>query len=370
MTGIATSLASLAARRWDADRALAWHDQRPWLVGTNFTPSTASNQLEMWQAATFDPATIDRELGWAAALGMNAMRVFLHDLCWQDDRTGFCERIERYLAIAERHGIATLFVFFDSCWAPDPRLGPQEAPIPGRHNSRWVQSPGVAVLRYATRFSALRGYVQDVLQRFRDDPRILGWDLWNEPDNGYGTEAPFPAQNGELKPAIMPLLAQVFAWAREVAPSQPLTSGIWAGDYAAEKRSAFQRLQIEASDIVSFHRYEGAEGTARAIAALADCGRPLWCTEYMARSAGSTFAAILPLFAERRIAAFNWGLVDGRTNTKFPWDSVGKPYDREPDPWFHEVLRRDGRPYREDEAALIRRLTATTNAATRRASSR
>src|SRR4029077_2592941 len=45
---------------WTKERARAWADSTGWLVGSNFIPSTAINQLEMWQAATFDPRTIDR----------------------------------------------------------------------------------------------------------------------------------------------------------------------------------------------------------------------------------------------------------------------------------------------------------------------
>jgi hypothetical protein len=109
-------------------------------------PKSAINQLEMWQEATFDPVEIDREFGWAEAMGMNTMRVFLHDLLWQQDSTGFRQRIDRFLAIASRHHIRPLLVLFDSVWDPLPQLGPQYPPIPGVHNSGWVQSPGAKAL--------------------------------------------------------------------------------------------------------------------------------------------------------------------------------------------------------------------------------
>lgn len=353
------ALSDLRAARWDAERARAWDARLPWLVGGNFTPSTASNQLEMWQAATFDAATIDRELGWAAAIGMTSMRVFLHDLCWRDDRDGFLARIDGVLAIAARHRIGVLPVFFDSCWHPVPRAGAQEEPLPRVHNSRWVQSPGTALLRDAQGFAGLRGYVQGVIARFRDDARIHGWDLWNEPDNANGHK-PFAALDvGAGKAAVVaPLLAQAYAWAREVAPAQPLTSAVWSGDCA--QPTALQRLQIEASDIVSFHCYDDAAAMRARIAALRPTGRPLWCSEYMARP-GSTFQAILPILAEERIAAWNWGLVAGRTQTHYPWDSWRQDHGADPAPWFHEVFRPDGRPWDAAEAELIRRLTAARN---------
>src|ERR1700716_2235913 len=70
---------------WTAEKANAWYVQHKWINGADFIPSTAINQLEMWQADTFDPETIDRELGWARGLGMNTARVFLHDLAWEAD---------------------------------------------------------------------------------------------------------------------------------------------------------------------------------------------------------------------------------------------------------------------------------------------
>ena len=78
----------------------------------NFQPSTAINQLEMFQAATFDPATIDKELGWAEGLGLNAMRVYLHHIAWTTDKAGFKKRLDQYLQIADKHGIKTIMVFF------------------------------------------------------------------------------------------------------------------------------------------------------------------------------------------------------------------------------------------------------------------
>ena len=98
---IAMLLCSNAAvsqtRRWSEQKANDWYAQQPWLVGSNYIPKSAINQLEMWQEATFDPAEIDKELGWAEGLGMNTMRVFLHDLLWQQDAPGFRKRIDQFL---------------------------------------------------------------------------------------------------------------------------------------------------------------------------------------------------------------------------------------------------------------------------------
>src|SRR5438045_5946418 len=65
--------------RWSEQKANSWYQQQPWVVGSDYIPASAINELEMWQAETFDPKQIDKELGWAEGLGMNTMRVFLHD---------------------------------------------------------------------------------------------------------------------------------------------------------------------------------------------------------------------------------------------------------------------------------------------------
>ena len=137
-------------RCWPLERARTWWRGQPWRVGCNFVPSTAVNALEMWQAGSFDRETLGRELGWAADLGFNAVRVYLHDLLWQDDADGLLRRADDFLDLAARRGIGVVFVFFDDVWSPEPRLGPQPEPVPGRHNSRWVQSPGLPALPVRT----------------------------------------------------------------------------------------------------------------------------------------------------------------------------------------------------------------------------
>ena len=217
------------SQRWTEAKVNAWYQSQPWLVGSNYIPANAINELEMWQAASFDPQQIDKELGWAEGLGMNTMRVFLHDLLWQQDAAGFKQRLDTFLSIAAKHHIRPLFVLFDSCWDPFPKLGTQHPPIPGVHNSGWVQSPGATALEDSSTYPRLKVYVQGVVGAFANDPRILGWDLWNEPDNNnngsYGTMDP-----RNKKELVVALLPQVFAWARSVNPIQPLTSGVWEGD--------------------------------------------------------------------------------------------------------------------------------------------
>ena len=342
---------------WTKLQANTWYSQQPWLVGCNFSPSTAINQLEMWQAETFDTATINRELGWAESIGMNTVRVFLHDLLYQQDGEGLFKRMDIFLAIAERHHIKVMFVLFDSVWDPFPKLGKQREPRPHVHNSGWVQSPGIEALKNKNQYPRLEEYVKKVVKHFAADKRILGWDLWNEPDNLN------PGSYGEYEPKnkgniVAPLLKKVFIWARSVNPSQPLTSGIWMGDWSVNKNlKIWQKVQIEQSDIISFHNYDGPVELEKRIKQLQHYGRPLLNTEYMSRGNGSFFEGSLPIFKKYNIAAYNWGLVAGKTNTIYPWDSWKKKYTAEPKLWFHDIFRQDGTPYKTSEVDFIKDIT-------------
>ncbi len=359
---LVASCGSLQAQesRWTEDRANQWYHQQPWPVGANFVPSDAINELEMWQADTFDPAEIDREFGWAEGLGMNTMRVFLHNLLWEQHTAGFQHRIDQFLTIAQKHHIRPIFVLFDSCWDPDPKLGPQHPPIPGVHNSGWVQAPGKAILADPTQYPRLKAYVQGVVGAFANDPRILAWDVWNEPDNDNAT-AYGKIELPNKRDLILAVLPRAFAWARSVHPIQPLTSGVWAGDWSSlDKMSPVARVQIEQSDVISFHNYDWPEGFESRIQELEQFHRPVICTEYMARGSGSTFDTILPLAKKYHVGAINWGLVKGRSQTYLPWDSWQRPYVLEkPTVWFHDVFYEDGTLYRQREAEIIRGLTSS-----------
>lgn len=341
---------------WSKAQAKAWYDAQPWLVGSNYTPATAVNQLEMWQPETFDPVTIDRELGWAEKLHMTTMRVFLHNLLWENDAKGLKQRMDVFLTIAAKHRIKPLFVLFDSCWDPNPVAGPQHPPIPGVHNSGWVQAPGAARLADRSRYGKLEGYVKDVVGSFAHDDRILGWDVWNEPNNGGGGNyAPTPEKNK----LVAVLLGDVFDWAQSAGPTQPLTSGVWIGDHwdKAATLDPVERIQVARSDVLSFHDYSWPETFLLRARQMLNYGRPVLCTEYMARGNGSTFDGSLPIGKRLNIGMVNWGFVDGKTQTRLPWDSWKKPYTYdEPQIWFHEVLRSDGTPYRVAETGLIARL--------------
>ena len=322
---------------WSKEKANAWYAQHKWINGSDFIPSTAINQLEMWQADTFDPQTIDRELGWAEQIGFNAMRVFLHSVAWKEDPKGFKQRVNRYLAIAGKHHIQTIFVFFDDCWNANPKPGKQPDPKPGIHNSGWMQDPG-GVVTNPEDFTKLKAYVTDILVTFKHDNRILLWDLYNEPGN---------SNKGNKS---MPLLSKEFEWAQAVRPDQPLSAGVW--DLNLRDLSEFQ---INHSDVITYHDYDIPDLHLQEIKALKLYGRPLICTEYMARLRNSTFQNTMPMLKKENVGAINWGFVSGKTNTKYAWDTP-MPDGAEPKLWFHDVFRPNGEPYKQDEVDLIKQL--------------
>lgn len=323
---------------WPAEKANAWYSQHKWLSGANYIPATAINQLEMWQADTFDPATIDRELGWAESIGFNTMRVFLHSIAWKQDPAGFKKRVDQFLTIADKHHIQPLLVFFDDCWNAAPKAGKQPAPKPGTHNSGWVQDPGQPSTYDKASFPALEKYVKDVLTTFKHDKRILLWDLYNEPGNNNKGDS------------SLPLLTSIFKWAREVNPDQPISAGLWAWDF--EKMNAFQ---VKNSDVITYHDYSEADKHKMVVQLLKTHGKPLICTEYMARTRNSRFATVMPMLKQENVAAINWGFVAGKTNTIYAWDTPIAD-GSEPAEWFHDIFRKDGTPYKEDEVNLIKKL--------------
>lgn len=357
-----------AQNRWTAEKANKWYAQQPLMVGANFVPSTAINQLEMFQADTFDPATIDKELGWAAAIGMNTMRIFLHDLLYLQDPAGFKQRLDKVLNICAKHKIRPMLVFFDSCWYPFPKSGKQQEPTPGVHNSFWVQSPGAAALTDVSEYPRLEAYVKGIISTYKNDNRVWMWDLWNEPDNTNASS--WGEKNKKMEVAnkvaiITRLLPEVFKWARSASPSQPLTSGVWqpwnAENWKDESKfSAMDKVQFDNSDVISFHHYGEPHDFEKIVLNLQKFNRPLVCTEYMARGSNSLFTNILPIAKQYKVSAINWGLVVGKTQTNLPWDSWEKPYvnGHELKFWFHEVFNGDGSPYKKEETEAIKQATS------------
>ena len=242
----------------------------------------------MWQAETFDISTIERELTWAADIGMNTVRIYLHDLLFAEEPRDFLGRIEKVFSVAASKDIGVIPVLFDGVWNPKPQLGKQPEPKPFLHNSMWVQSPGSDIFYDRSRWSELRNYVFEVLSFFKDDERVIAWDLFNEPDQVDVVTLKLGSRDEKIATATE-LVSTVFGWAREVGVTQPLTVGVWEYDKDGQvAMNSLNQLIVDQSDIISFHCYEPRDKLTAVINALATHGRPLLCTEWLARSAGST----------------------------------------------------------------------------------
>lgn len=348
--------------RWSPKRARQWHADLGWQMGCNYVPASAGNQLEMWQRETWAPDRIDEELGWAADLGMNSLRVFLHDLLFVHEGSAFLDRVDEFLSIANRHGISTMLVLFDGVWHPEPRLGPQGPPRPRTHNSMWVQGPGREILGDRSRWPELRPYVEAVVERFGGDRRVSVWDLFNEPDQTNAISYPRKEVSGKSA-LVNDLLGQIFDWCQAIDPDQPLTAGVYLGiDGSVERVNALSRTMLARSDVISFHSYSPRERLLGTIRHLQRYERPLLCTEWMARTLGSK-VSLIDTLADENVSAWCWGLVDGRSQTRYSWTSWLKNAD-ENAPWFHDLLHDDGRPYDEGEAEHLRAAAARMRGAT------
>jgi hypothetical protein len=289
-------------------------------------------------------ATIERELGFAADLGMNTVRVFFQFLVWEFDREGFQDRFDKFLAIADKHGIGVIPVFFDDCeigvYGGEPFLGPQPAPLAGRMFSSWTPSPGHRRSEIREQFPLFQEYVQATIKRHAHDKRIVMWDLFNEVGGHRRTEKSFP------------LLEASFSWAQAVDPDQPITACLMAWE-KAEFKNIVELISTQ-SDVITFHSYAAEKPFREHVAHMQTYGRPVVCTEWLARGYGSQVQTHLPLLRKHNVGALNWGLVNGRSQTHYAWGQ-NLPV---PKVWHHDLLHADGKPYDEAEAKLFRELSA------------
>lgn len=330
------------SERWSEAKAAAWSAKLPWLSGCNYTPSNAINQIEMWSADTWSPELIDKELAAAEELGFNTMRVFLSSVVWENEGEEFVKRIDEFLNICKSHGIRPHFVFFDDCWNAESQYGKQPEPKPGVHNSGWLRDPSVSLRQYpATLYPRLEAYVKEIVGTYANDERILFWDLYNEP-GGNGHEN-----------TSLPLVKKAFEWARACNPSQPLTVGVWC--YNNPAFNELNAFSLSNSDIISYHNYGGPDQHRTIAQVLRMQNRPMVCTEYMARTNGSTFEKIMPILKEMNVGAINWGFVKGKTNTIYSWGEQILSGE-EPKVWFHDIIRPDGTPFDAKEIELIKTL--------------
>ncbi|MES0319672.1 cellulase family glycosylhydrolase [Citrobacter sedlakii] len=350
-------------QQWTIRQAQAWFAQHGWACGFNYLPRTAVNWNEMWQAETFDLPVIEQELAWAERYGYNALRTNLPYVVWQHDRDGLMARIDAFLNVAARHNMQVMLTLLDDCGfsGDEPWYGPQKAPTPGVHNSQAAASPGREIVMSADPWPQVEAYVCDIITRFANDGRIAIWDLYNEPGNRgvFVSPTDYAEVDVELEEHALRLLRKVFSWARSASPSQLLTAAAWhvEHDVWGTLEHPIDVAAIALSDIISYHAYAPAATQASLLHTLSRYGRPVLCTEWLSRHTQCVFSEQLPLFSAFDTGCYHWGLVQGKTQTWIPWPGVNKCH---PDPqslWFHDVLKPDGTPWREEEMRLVKQLT-------------
>lgn len=290
------------------------------LRGFNYVPSNAVNDTQFWEE--FDLATIDRELGYGEGLGLNSVRVFIQYLVYEHDPKGLIDRLDAFLGCATKHGMSVMPVLFDDCFRPEPQLGPQPAPVPNEHNSQWQSSPGRSRMKLSYR-PKLKQYVDAVITTFRDDARIVAWDLYNE---------------AQVRSYSVLLLRDVFDWARAIQPSQPLTSCYYGALF---------------SDVVTIHPYlnptADPDEAMRVFESARAFGKPVAATEIIGRPNHGEFHEILPLCKQYGFGWYFWELMIGVNQTRFQWPNQPPA----PNDVFQGLLYPDGTPYRQSEVDLI-----------------
>lgn len=333
---------------WSKEKSWEWYRKKPYIIGCNFLPSTAVNSTEMWAKETFDAETIEKELRWAQNIGYNNIRVFIQYILFESEKEELFQNIKKLLEIASNLNISVTPVLFDDCAFSDlePYLGKQNEPKYLVHNSGWTPSPGKQLTDDFTKYHLLKNYVKEVIEEFKDDTRILMWDLYNEPGNSKrGAKSLY-------------LLEKAFEWARQINPTQPLTAGVWGFENGEiEPSTLFVDLKsLELSDVITIHHYGNEDQVELSLKHYGELGYPIICTEWMARVHLSSYIEeILPLFYKKGVGAFNWGLVNGKTQTHIPWN-----YDKslgEPKTWFHDILHKDGTPYNKEELLVIKNIS-------------
>jgi len=326
--------------RWPVEKVNQWYNNQPLPCGFNYVPANAISYTEMWMPYCFNTAFISRELVLAEDIGFNCLRVVLPFVVWEYHPEAFKKRLDDFLGICDRYNLKVMFTLFDDCAfgsdsnTVNPIYGKQPEVLKGWYANGWTASPGHAMVRNPFTWPRLENYVKDIISTFKDDPRVWVWDLYNEPTNGG------------MGDASLPLVVRVFEWAREVAPSQPLTIAQW------NKNNKLNSIVLNNSDVITFHCYDNAGVLREYIKTLKIHHRPVINTEWLCRHRGSEISTCLPVFTEENTGSMLWGLVNGKTQTHLHWG--WRPDKGEPDVWQHDLFHNDHRPYDQNEILLLK----------------
>ena len=348
--------------RWSKERAWEWYNARPWLRGCNFMSSDCANRIDQWQEYGFEERleTTDKELKLLAETGFNSIRIIPEFIVWKKEHDGFMERFEKYLETADQYGITCMVVFGNDCMPPKEelmnrmQLGEQHVDW-GYHGGRKVsqhgrfEGHGYSLLDEPELAQEHYEWVREIVSKYKNDERIVMWDVFNEPGN---------TKRGNLS---LPHMEKFFEIIREIDPIQPLTAAIWSGGKNIEELPEIEKWALENSDIVSYHNYCPYADNIEVIAELKKLGRPIINTEWLNRSNHNTVEDMFPLFFLEKIGCYNWGFVAGKYQTYEPYNGIWDDYEKNPSmdfdftKWFHDLYRPSLHPYNPKEIELIKR---------------
>ena len=347
---------------WSREQACDWYNNRPWLRGCNFMSSIDANRVEQWQELDFEEhmKVADAELKLAADTGFNTIRLVMEIAVWDAEHDSYMKHLEHYLETAWKYGISSMIVFGNDCMPPkDENWKPVKTGVQtcdwGYHGGRKYSQHGrfaqmgyhlLDEPEYEHKFYDMEA---EIIDKYKDDPRVCIWDLYNEPGNSHRDSV------------TMPHLKKYYETAWEIRPSQPLTSGAWRDltkGYGG--LSEVEKYVLDNSDIISFHNYGDYLTNIKILRFLKTLGRPIICTEWLCRGLHNTVQEIYPLFYLEKVGCYNWGFVAGKYQTYEPWESIWADYaaggarDFDFTKWFHDLYRPSYRPYDPHEIDLIK----------------
>ena len=347
-------------KKWSVERINKWYDAHAWIRGCNYMSADCANRIDQWQSEGFEERfeTTKTEIKLMKELGFNSVRLIPEFIVWDEEHDSFFERFDRYLDLLWEHGISSMVVLANDCMPPKndawkaPKLGPQHTDWGyhgGRKNSQHGVFNAVGYHVLDDEETAVKYFemVREIVTRYKDDERIIIWDVYNEPGN---------SNRRELTPKN---LKKIFEICREIDPSQPLTCATWSGD--GENVPEVEKFGLENSDIITYHNYSTFEEHIRVINHLKKLGRPIMNTEWLARCTSNTVFDNFPVFFLERIGCYNWGFVAGKYQTYEPYEAHWKWYYSDKNAnvdftkWFHDLYRPSLRPYDPRETELIKR---------------
>ena len=212
--------------KWSKERIWNWYNSRPWIRGCNYMSADCANRIDQWQEYGFEERfkTTEEEFKLLKETGFNSIRIIIEFLVWKEEHDSFLKRFDRYLDLCEKYGITCMVVLANDCMRPKGleinTLGEQKYDL-GYHGGRKLSQHGNLggmghhYLDEEENRPLYLKMIEEMVTRYKDDERIIIWNVYNEVGNSKRTEV------------TLPNLKEIFEIIRKINPSQPLTAETW-----------------------------------------------------------------------------------------------------------------------------------------------